>query len=143
MTDRIDHILTRPISGVPILLGILALAFVVTFTVGYPSQRLLEMIMGSFGRWIDSILSNETWWVRGILVNGVIGGVGSVLTFVPLLAMFFFSMSFLEDVGYMARAAFVMDKFMHIIGLHGKSFMPMCLGFGCNVLCRVPEGSLF
>ena len=133
MTDRIDHILTRPISGVPILLGILALAFVVTFTVGYPSQRLLEMIMGSFGRWIDSILSNETWWVRGILVNGVIGGVGSVLTFVPLLAMFFFSMSFLEDVGYMARAAFVMDKFMHIIGLHGKSFMPMCLGFGCNV----------
>ena len=133
MTDRIDHILTRPVSGIPILLGILALVFVVTFVIGLPFQKLLEMLTGSFGNWMNGILANEPWWVRGILVNGIIGGVGSVLTFVPILVMFFFSMTFLEDVGYMARAAFVMDKFMHIIGLHGKSFMPMCLGFGCNV----------
>lgn len=133
MTDRIDHILTRPISGIPILLGILALVFVVTFVIGLPLQKLLETLTGSFGNWVNDFLSNEPWWVRGILVNGIVGGVGSVLTFVPILVMFFFSMTFLEDVGYMARAAFVMDKFMHIIGLHGKSFMPMCLGFGCNV----------
>jgi ferrous iron transport protein B len=133
MTDRIDHILTRPVSGIPILLGILALVFSVTFVVGLPFQKLLEMITGSFGNWVKEVLVNEPWWVRGILVNGVIGGVGSVLTFVPILVMFFISMTFLENVGYMARAAFVMDKFMHIIGLHGKSFMPMCLGFGCNV----------
>jgi ferrous iron transport protein B len=133
MTDRIDHILTRPASGIPILLGILALVFVVTFVIGLPFQKLLEMLTGSFGNWMNSILANEPWWARGIVVNGIIGGVGSVLTFIPILIMFFFSMTFLEDVGYMARAAFVMDKFMHIIGLHGKSFMPMCLGFGCNV----------
>jgi ferrous iron transport protein B len=133
MTDRIDHILTRPVTGIPILLGILALVFVVTFVIGLPVQKLLEMLTGSFGNWTNGVLSNEPWWVRGILVNGIIGGVGSVLTFVPILVMFFFSMTFLENVGYMARAAFVMDRFMHIIGLHGKSFMPMCLGFGCNV----------
>jgi len=133
MTDRIDHILTRPLTGIPILLCILGLVFTATFLVGSPLQGLFEKAIGSLGNWINDILSNEPWWVRGILVNGIIGGVGSVLTFVPILAMFFFSMAFLEDVGYMARAAFVMDRFMHIIGLHGKSFMPLCLGFGCNV----------
>jgi ferrous iron transport protein B len=133
MTDRIDHVLTRPVSGIPILLGILAMVFLLTFVIGSPIQKLLEILTGSLGNWMNVILFNEPWWVRGILVNGIIGGVGSVLTFVPILVMFFFAMSFLEDVGYMARAAFVMDKFMHIVGLHGKSFMPMCLGFGCNV----------
>jgi ferrous iron transport protein B len=133
MTDRIDHVLARPASGIPILLATLALVFTATFAIGYPLQGLLETLTGFLGRWVDSGLSNEPWWVRGILVNGVIGGVGSVLTFIPLLVIFYFSMTFLENVGYMARAAFVMDRFMHIIGLHGKSFMPMCLGFGCNV----------
>ena len=133
MTDRIDHVLTRPISGIPILFGILGLVFAATFLLGSPLQKLLETMMGSLGKWVGGLLTGEPWWVRGILVNGIIGGVGSVLTFIPILVIFFFSMAFLEDVGYMARAAFVMDKFMHIIGLHGKSFMPMCLGFGCNV----------
>jgi len=133
ITDRIDHILTRPVLGVPILLGILAIIFLLTFKAGFPLQKLLETITSAFGRWIDASLINEPWWVRGILVNGVIGGAGSVLTFTPILVIFFFSMTFLENIGYMARAAFVMDRFMHIIGLHGKSFMPMCLGFGCNV----------
>lgn len=133
MTDRIDHVLTRPVFGIPILLGILALIFVLTFKIGFPVQKLLASIVGSLGQWIDVSLSGEPWWIRGILVNGIIGGVGSVLTFIPLLIIFFISMAFLENVGYMARAAFVMDKFMHIIGLHGKSFLPMCLGFGCNV----------
>lgn len=133
MTDRIDHVLTRPSTGIPILLGILGVVFVITFLVGYPLQRLLESVVSWLGSAVDGSLASEPQWMRGLLVNGVIGGAGSVLTFVPILAIFFFAMSFLENVGYMARAAFVMDRFMHIIGLHGKSFLPMCLGFGCNV----------
>jgi ferrous iron transport protein B len=133
ITDRIDHILTRPILGVPILLGILAVIFLLTFKAGFPLQKFFEAVTSAFGRWIDASLINEPWWIRGMIVNGVIGGAGSVLTFTPILVIFFFSMAFLENIGYMARAAFVMDRFMHIIGLHGKSFMPMCLGFGCNV----------
>ncbi|MHB8110329.1 MAG: ferrous iron transport protein B [Syntrophorhabdaceae bacterium] len=133
MTDRIDHVLTRPLTGIPVLLGILAIVFVVTFVVGYPLQRYLESLVTSLGSGVQNVFAEEPKWIRGLLVDGIIGGAGSVLTFVPILAIFFFVMSFLENVGYMARAAFVMDRFMHIIGLHGKSFLPMCLGFGCNV----------
>ncbi|MEN6617520.1 MAG: ferrous iron transport protein B [Syntrophorhabdus sp.] len=133
MTDRIDHVLTRPLTGIPVLLGILALVFVVTFGVGYPLQKYLESAVSSLGQALQQVLVSEPQWIKGLLVNGIIGGAGSVITFVPILAIFFFVMSFLENVGYMARAAFVMDRFMHIIGLHGKSFLPMCLGFGCNV----------
>lgn len=133
MTDRIDHVLTRPLTGIPVLLGILAIVFIITFVVGYPLQRLLESLVSLIGSGVERSLASEPQWIRGLLVNGIIGGAGSVVTFVPILAIFFFTMSFLENVGYMARAAFVMDRFMHIIGLHGKSFLPMCLGFGCNV----------
>ncbi len=133
MTDRIDHVLTRPSTGIPVLLGILAVVFLVTFLVGYPLQRVLESTVSYAGSLLEGALTSEPQWIKGLLVEGVIGGAGSVLTFVPILVIFFFVMSFLENVGYMARAAFVMDRFMHIIGLHGKSFLPMCLGFGCNV----------
>ena len=133
ITDRIDHVLTRPIIGIPVLLGILAFVFVVTFKIGFPLQKWLESVMRSFGQSMETWLSHAPFWVKGILIDGVIGGVGSVLTFIPLLVIFFAAMAFLENVGYMARAAFVMDRFMHIMGLHGKSFLPMCLGFGCNV----------
>jgi ferrous iron transport protein B len=133
MTDRIDHLLTRPVIGIPVLLGILGLIFLLTFEIGFPAQKMLGTVVEQFGRWIGTVLRGEPWWLKGLLVNGILGGAGAVLTFVPLLAIFFASMAFLESVGYMARAAFVMDKFMHIIGLHGKSFLPMCLGFGCNV----------
>ncbi len=133
MTDRIDHVLTRPLTGIPVLLGILAIVFIITFFVGYPLQHLLESLVSSLGKGVEGSLASEPQWIKGLLVNGIIGGAGSVLTFVPILVIFFFIMSFLENVGYMARAAFVMDRFMHIIGLHGKSFLPMCLGFGCNV----------
>lgn len=133
MTDRIDHVLTGPVIGIPVLLGILALIFLITFEFGFPLQELLASGTGFLGRWLDGALSGGPWWIRGLVVNGVIGGVGSILTFVPILAIFFAAMATLESVGYMARAAFVMDRFMHILGLHGKSFLPMCLGFGCNV----------
>ena len=133
ITDRIDHVLTRPIIGIPVLLGILAIIFALTFEVGFPAQKGLEYLISVTGKWIDGSISVLPRWTRDLIVNGVLGGVGSILTFVPLLVIFFTAMAFLEDVGYMARAAFVMDRFMHIIGLHGKSFLPMCLGFGCNV----------
>lgn len=133
ITDKIDHILTRPVFGVPVLLGILALVFIVTFKIGFPIQKWLESLVSSIGGSLESWFSHTPFWVKGIIIDGVLGGVGSVLTFIPLLVIFFASMAFLENVGYMARAAFVMDRFMHIMGLHGKSFLPMCLGFGCNV----------
>jgi ferrous iron transport protein B len=133
LTDHIDHVLTQPILGIPVLLGILGLVFLLTYKVGFPVQSWLEIWMSHLARLVDGWLAWAPFWLRGVLVNGVIGGAGSVLTFFPILLIFFFSLTLLENVGYMARAAFVMDRFMHIVGLHGKSFLPMCMGFGCNV----------
>ena len=133
MTDRIDHVLTRPIFGIPVLLAIMAFVFGLTYAIGFPAQKWLESLLSSFSRWLEPLFGSAPLWVKGLVINGVIGGAGSVLTFLPILLIFFAVMSFLEDIGYMARAAFVMDRFMHLIGLHGKSFIPMCLGFGCNV----------
>ena len=131
-TDRLDHVLTRPALGIPILLGVLALIFLLTYGLGLPLQQFLESLMKSLAMVVEPFLG-QSFWLRGIIVDGLIGGAGTVLTFLPVLFIFFAAMAFLEDVGYMARAAFVMDRFMHLIGLHGKSFLPFCLGFGCNV----------
>jgi len=133
LTDRIDHVLTRPVWGIPILLGVFALVFLLTYTVGFPLQKILEEAVVHLGRALEPLFHSSPPWLRGIVLEGVIGGAGSVLTFLPILVIFFAVLALLEDVGYMARAAFVMDRFMHLIGLHGKSFMPLCLGFGCNV----------
>ncbi len=133
MTDKIDHVLTRPIFGIPILLAVFACIFLLTYNIGFPLQEQIEKLFTVFGRWANAGLGSFHPWVRGILVDGIIGGVGSVITLLPILLIFFAVMAFLEDVGYMARAAFVMDRFMHLVGLHGKSFLPMCIGFGCNV----------
>lgn len=132
LTDRLDHILTRPLLGIPILLCILALVFLLTYGLGLPLQQLLESFMNSIAVQVEPLLG-QSFWIKGIIVDGLLGGAGTVLTFLPVLLFFFTAMAFLEDVGYMARAAFVMDRFMHVIGLHGKSFLPFCLGFGCNV----------
>ncbi|MBN1381358.1 MAG: ferrous iron transport protein B [Deltaproteobacteria bacterium] len=133
MTDRIDHILTRPMFGIPILIAIFGLIFLITYQIGFPLQKLLETGIETIGEAIAPLLVSSPDWIEGLIVDGVIGGVGAVLTFLPILIIFFTVMAFLENVGYMARAAFVMDRFMHLIGLHGKSFIPLCLGFGCNV----------
>jgi ferrous iron transport protein B len=133
MTDRIDHLLTRPIFGIPVLLGVLACVFFLTYKVGFPLQKFLEDLVRDVSFHAEPLLAPAPAWVRGLLIDGVIGGVGSVLTFLPILLIFFATLAILEDVGYMARAAFVMDRLMHVVGLHGKSFIPMCLGFGCNV----------
>lgn len=133
LTDRIDHILTRPVFGIPILLGVMALVFLLTYAVGIPIQKWLSTQIQHMIAFCEPLAGAWPAWISGLLFNGILGGVGSVLTFLPVLLIFFAIMAFLEDVGYMARAAFVMDKIMHLIGLHGKSFIPMSLGLGCNV----------
>ncbi|MBE0699388.1 MAG: ferrous iron transport protein B, partial [Anaerolineaceae bacterium] len=134
LTDRIDRWATHPIWGLFILAGILGLVFWLTFTLGTPLQGWLDSaIIAPLGTLAAGLLVSAPTWLQSLVVDGIIGGVGSVLTFLPIMAIFFASFGLLEDVGYMARAAFVMDNFMHMMGLHGKSFLPIFLGFGCNV----------
>ena len=134
ITERIDRWSAHPVWGLFILAGILGAVFAVTFSIGSPIQAWLdEKAVTGLGALVSDALAEAPFWLRGILVDGVIGGVGSVLTFLPILVIFFGAFAVLEDVGYMARAAYVMDNFMHIMGLHGKSFLPLFLGFGCNV----------
>ncbi len=134
MTDRIDRWATHPVFGLGILAAILGLVFWLTFTIGSPVQNwLASTLISPLGNLAAGWLANAPFWVRGLIVDGIIGGVGSVLTFLPIIMIFFAAFGVLEDVGYMARAAYVMDNFMHWMGLHGKSFLPLFLGFGCNV----------
>ncbi|MGV8058132.1 MAG: ferrous iron transport protein B [Smithellaceae bacterium] len=133
LTDRIDHILTRPAFGIPILLLVMAFVFYLTYSIGIPIQNWLDSLLHQFTRWCEPLFIGWPVWLKGLFFNGIIGGSGSIITFLPILIIFFVTMALLEDVGYMARAAFVMDRIMHLVGLHGKSFIPMCLGFGCNV----------
>ena len=101
---------------------------------GVPVQELLhEQMVYRLGNLITRGLAWAPDWVVSLLVDGVLGGVGTVITFLPILLIFFAAMGLLEDIGYMARAAYVMDRFMHLMGMHGKSFLPLFLGFGCNV----------
>ena len=134
LTQRIDRVATHPFGGLVVLAGVLAIIFGLTYTVGSPIQEwmhqtLVHGLASVLGRW----LAGSPTWLSGLLIDGVLGGAGTMITFLPILVVFFVSMGFLEDMGYMARAAYVMDRFMHVIGLHGKSFMPLFLGFGCNV----------
>lgn len=132
VSDRIDRIVTNKYVGIPIFLVIMWLTFQLTFTVGAPFQDLIETFFSWLGDAVGSILG--TGWISSLLVDGIIGGVGSVLVFVPIIFILFLILSILEDCGYLARAAFVMDRFMHkLVGLHGKSFIPLILGFGCCV----------
>jgi len=133
-TQQLDHWATHPIWGLAILAGILAIVFWLTFTIGSPIQGWLDLqIISRLSSLANAALINAPFWLRGIIVDGVIGGVGAVITFLPIMAIFFAVFALLEDIGYMARAAFVMDNLMHMMGLHGKSFLPLFLGFGCNV----------
>ena len=134
MTDRLDRWATHPVAGLGILGIILGLVFWLTFTIGSPIQNWLGAeLVKPLGSIIGTWLTSAPFWIRGLVVDGIIGGVGSVLTFIPIIMIFFAAFGLLEDIGYMARAAYVMDNFMHWMGLHGKSFLPLFLGFGCNV----------
>jgi ferrous iron transport protein B len=133
-TQQIDRWATHPFWGLIILAGILGLVFGLTFALGAPIQGWLDLhVVTHLADIASMVLENSPFWVKGLVVDGVIGGVGAVITFLPIMAIFFAVFAFLEDVGYMARAAFVMDNLMHLMGLHGKSFLPLFLGFGCNV----------
>ncbi|ACR79433.1 ferrous iron transport protein B [Kosmotoga olearia] len=131
LTNKMDNIFTHRIWGLPILFGIMYTVFQLTFTLGGIFADWLDSGMGFLSDSVLSSVQNEI--LASFLANGVIGGVGSVLVFVPNIFILFLLIAVLENVGYMARAAFVMDKVMNAIGLSGKSFIPMILGFGCNV----------
>ncbi len=134
MSDRIDSIATHHILGIPVFLALMYVVFKVTFALGDPPMQWLE---GGFA-WLAGHIT--MFWPKGsdsalrsLLVDGIIGGVGGVLSFLPNIMLLFMAIAILEDSGYMARAAFIMDRLMHKIGLHGKSFIPMLIGFGCSV----------
>ena len=134
VSDMIDTIVTHKALGLPIFLVLMYFVFQLTFTVGTPFVMLLEKIFAALGAGISSFWpAGSESLVRSLLVDGVIGGVGGVLTFLPNVVLLFMAIAVLEDTGYMARAAFVVDHIMHKIGLHGKSFIPMLVGFGCSV----------
>ncbi len=134
LTHRLDRWATHPFWGLLILLGIVGFIFWLTYAVGAPLQEWLDaVVVGGAADLASAALSGAPGWLTGLVVDGMIGGVGTVLTFLPILIIFFASFGFVEDVGYMARAAYVVDRFMHLMGLHGKSFLPLFLGFGCNV----------
>lgn len=134
-SEHIDAVITHPLLGLPIFGVLMYLVFQLTFTAGQPLVDLLDWVIHDqlagavaqfWARDADSLL-------RSLLVDGIIGGVGAVLMFVPLIGLLFLAIAILEDTGYMARAAFVTDRLMHRIGLHGKSFVPLVIGFGCSV----------
>jgi ferrous iron transport protein B len=131
ITDRLDRVLTHPFWGLAALIVVFGAVFWLTYAVATPLVNALSLWMGSFASAIHTIMGGGL--LAGLVADGVIGGAGLVLTFLPILVVFFFVLGFLEDIGYFSRAAYVMDRWMHRIGLHGKSFLPLFLGFGCNV----------
>ena len=131
LTDKIDALVTHRWAAFPLFLLVLYFVFNSTFVIGEHPVRWIESLVSHFGAFVASVMSDG--WLKDLVVDGVIGGVGSVLVFLPNILLLYFFISLLEDSGYMARAAFIMDKLMHKIGLHGKSFIPMIMGFGCNV----------
>lgn len=131
-SDMIDRVVVNRIAGIPIFLGVMWLMFKCIFALSEKPMEWIEHVQVIAGAFVSGFLP-EGSFIQGLIVDGIIGGVGSVLVFVPIIFMLFFCMSILEDSGYMARIAFIVDKFMHKIGLHGRSFIPMLLGFGCNV----------
>ena len=122
---------TNKWAAFPIFLVILYLIFQATFSLGNYPMNWIDWLVGKFGEFVAAFMKDG--WLKDVLVDGVIAGVGSVLVFLPNILILYFFLSIMEDTGYMARAAFIMDKLMHRIGLHGKSFIPMVMGFGCNV----------
>lgn len=128
---RIDRIMTHRIWGFPIFLCLLWVMFQTTFSLGEIPAGWMESGIGRLGDWLATLLPEGS--LRDLLIDGVISGVGGVIVFLPQILILFFFISLMEDTGYMARTAFLMDRFMHRIGLHGKSFIPLLMGFGCNV----------
>ena len=131
MGYALDKVLTNRWAGFPILFIFMFLMFEITFVLGAYPQQWIETGMDALGHWVRGVM--PAGMLTDLLVDGVIAGMGAVLVFVPQILLLFFFISILEDTGYMARAAFIMDKLMHRMGLHGKSFIPYIIGFGCSV----------
>ena len=134
-TDRIDMVLTHPFWGIPVFLGIMALVFFFTFTVGDFLKEYFQTGLDWFSGTVLFILQsmNASGWIISLVVDGIIAGVGGILTFLPNIFILFLALAFLEDSGYMSRVAYVMNETMGKVGLSGKAFLPMLLGFGCTV----------
>ncbi|MBQ9173243.1 MAG: ferrous iron transport protein B [Bacteroidales bacterium] len=131
ITDKIDAIVTNKWLAFPIFIVLLYIMFKATFSLGNYPMEWIDWLVGKFGDFVSTFMVDG--WLKDLVVNGIIAGVGSVLVFLPNILILYFFISIMEDSGYMARAAFIVDKLMHRIGLHGKSFIPMVMGFGCNV----------
>lgn len=131
ITDKIDAIVTNKWMAFPIFIAVLYLIFQTTFAVGDYPMQWIDWFVGKFGEFVAMFMAEG--WLKDLIVDGIISGVGSVLVFLPNILILYFFISLMEDSGYMSRAAFIVDKLMHKIGLHGKSFIPMVMGFGCNV----------
>ncbi len=137
LSDKIDKLVTNRILGIPIFMGFMYLMF--RFTFAWVGQPLADLLDGFFSHvltpWVEEVLQAiaAADWLKSLIIDGIIGGVGGVVTFVPLIFALFLFIAMLEDSGYMARAAFIMDRAMRKIGLSGKAFIPMIIGFGCTV----------
>lgn len=135
-SEKIDRLLTHKYLGIPIFILIMLFIFYLTFSlIGAPLQDLMDSLIGQLSNWIIHLLevNDVAYWLRSLVGDGILAGVGSVLSFLPVIVILFFFLSMLEDSGYMARVAFVMDKALRKIGLSGRSFVPMLIGFGCSV----------
>jgi len=131
VTAAIDTLVTHKLWGFPIFFLLMWLMFYCTFSIGAYPQQWIELLVEQLGRGMNALLPDGP--LKDLVVDGVIGGVGSVIVFLPNIMILYLFISFMEDSGYLARAAFIMDRVMHRIGLHGKSFIPLVMGFGCNV----------
>lgn len=131
VSDRVDRILTHKVFGLFIFAFLMWGMFNAVFTLGAYPQDWLDGLIGDFGSWLSTVLPEGA--IQSLVVDGIVGGVGAVLSFLPLILILFLGIAILEDSGYMARAAFLLDRLMRAVGLHGKSFIPLLLGFGCTV----------
>lgn len=130
-SDRIDKVLTHRIWGLPIFVFVMWLLFNLVNTIGAYPQGWIEDAFTALGDWAGAVIPEGQ--LNSLVVDGIIAGVGAVMSFVPLIVLLFLGIAFLEDTGYMARAAFVMDRIMRACGLHGKSFIPLLMGYGCSI----------
>ena len=130
--EKIDKVLTNPWLGFPIMMVLLYFVFWCTFTLGAYPQEWIESGIDGLCEWLGDIWT-DGGWLRSLCLDGILKGVGAVLAFLPNIIILFFFISLMEDSGYMAREAYIMDTIMHHVGLHGRSFVPMLMGFGCNV----------
>ena len=140
LSDNIDKVVVNRWLGIPLFLGLMYGVFQFVFTLSGPLMDWIDQFFGWLGGFAPGVSPD---WLGSLLADGIIGGLGSVLIFIPPIFLLFIAIAILEDCGYMARAAFIMDRVMHKVGLHGRSFIPMILGFGCNIpaimACRTIE----